>query len=454
MTIKKEIKINPIWLIKNGNKVPLNKSVYRHMKKKKSFPNDIIGEIEDNIFIFLDLLKNTSEQEFNHNLIWVGVKLYKFCEEKTYEIMNLELLNKHENILLGWVLGKYKFNKYKSSNSAPLKKNLVNVTRKQKLEFEAISLVRNLINIPANDLGPMEIHKNAKKIFVNSCNKNILIKGNKLKKEFPLIYYVGRGSEKNKKPIFSEFSWTKNKKSKKITLIGKGVSFDTGGLNLKVGSGMSLMKKDMGGAANCIGLSKMLIDNNINIDLTLLLPLVENSISEKSMRPSDIIKSRSGIFVEISDTDAEGRLILSDALSYACEKKPDLIIDMATLTGASRVALGTDIPSFFTNDELIATKLYQCSVKTGDPLWRLPLWKNYQTQLNSEHADLKNIGNSAFGGAITAALYLEKFVDNSIPWIHVDLMAWNINENLTSYIGGEAMGIRALFKLISDIAEI
>ena len=213
------------------------------------------------------------------------------------------------------------------------------------------------------------------------------------------------------------------------------------------------MKKDMGGAANCIGLSRMLIKQKIEINLRLLLPIVENSLSSKAFRPSDIIKSRSGIFVEIGDTDAEGRLILADALSYASETKTDLIIDMATLTGASRVALGTDVPSFFSNKKEISRKLIEFSEITGDPLWELPLWKNYEGQLESHHADIKNIGNSSFGGAITAALFLQKFVTSDIPWIHIDLMAWNLNSKISSYYGGEAMGIRALFKLIEFLSK-
>ena len=213
---------------------------------------------------------------------------------------------------------------------------------------------------------------------------------------------------------------------------------------------MSLMKKDMGGAANCIGLAKLVSDYDLDVDLRLLLCLVENSISKKSIRPSDIIKSREGNFIEIGDTDAEGRLILADAISYAIENKPDLIIDMATLTGASRVAMGIEVPSFFCNDDDLAMKLINLSQKTGDPLWQLPLWENYSSQLSSAHADFKNIGNSMFGGAITAALFLQKFVKD-IPWIHVDLMAWTRPNKFSSYEGGEAMGIRTLFELIKDM---
>ena len=208
------------------------------------------------------------------------------------------------------------------------------------------------------------------------------------------------------------------------------------------------MKKDMGGAANCIGLAKLIDSNNLNIDIRLLLCLVENSVSRESIRPSDIFKSRSGKYVEISDTDAEGRLIMADALTYASESGADLIIDMATLTGASRVALGTDVPSFFCNDDNLSNELLEASRDVGDPIWQLPLWENYENQLESNHADIKNIGNSGLGGAITAALFLRKFIKRNIPWIHVDLMAWSKPNKLSKYNGGEAMGIRALYTLI------
>ena len=306
-----------------------------------------------------------------------------------------------------------------------------------------------MINTPANILGPIEIFQSAKKFLKNYSVANS-VSGKKLEKNFPLIAAVGQGADKSKKPLFCEFKKKKNKSKKKIFLIGKGVSFDTGGLNIKTGTGMSLMKKDMGGAANCIGLAKLVSDYDLDVDLRLLLCLVENSISKKSIRPSDIIKSREGSFIEIGDTDAEGRLILADAISYAIENKPDLIIDMATLTGASRVAMGIEVPSFFCNDDDLAMKLIDLSQKTGDPLWQLPLWENYSSQLSSAHADFKNIGNSMFGGAITAALFLQKFVKD-IPWIHVDLMAWTRPNKFSSYEGGEAMGIRTLFELIKDM---
>ena len=454
MTIKKEIK-KSVWLITDKNNLPIKSTEYRKLINDKSFPNNFICEFEGKILVFLNFIKDFTKTEFNHNLIWVGTKLYKFCNDETYEIANPDAVNASHNIYLGWSLGHYNFENFKSKVKKEKKNKLLNIKKDQIIDAECIKIVRDLINSPANVMGPNELNISAKKALSKYVNKNIVIEGKNLKKNFPLIYSVGRGAENDRRPIFSEFIWKpKTKKTKKnITLIGKGVCFDTGGLNLKLGSGMNLMKKDMGGAANCIGLSRMLIKQKIEINLRLLLPIVENSLSSKAFRPSDIIKSRSGIFVEIGDTDAEGRLILGDALSYASEKKTDLIIDMATLTGASRVALGTDVPSFFSNKKEISKKLIEFSEITGDPLWELPLWKNYESQLESHHADIKNIGNSSFGGAITAALFLQKFVNSDIPWVHIDLMAWNLNSKISSYYGGEAMGIRALFKLIEFLSK-
>ena len=454
MTIKKEIK-KSVWLITDKNSLPIKSTEYRKLIKDKSFPNNFICEFEGKILVFLNFIKDFTKTEFNHNLIWVGTKLYKFCNDETYEIANPDAVNASHNIYLGWSLGHYNFENFKSKVKKEKKNKLLNIKKDQIIDAECIKIVRDLINSPANVMGPNELNISTKKALSKYVYKNTVIEGKNLKKNFPLIYSVGRGAENDRRPIFSEFIWKpKIKKTKKnITLIGKGVCFDTGGLNLKLGSGMNLMKKDMGGAANCIGLSRMLIKQKIEINLRLLLPIVENSLSSKAFRPSDIIKSRSGIFVEIGDTDAEGRLILGDALSYASEKKTDLIIDMATLTGASRVALGTDVPSFFSNKKEISKKLIEFSEITGDPLWELPLWKNYESQLESHHADIKNIGNSSFGGAITAALFLQKFVNSDIPWIHIDLMAWNLNSKISSYYGGEAMGIRALFKLIEFLSK-
>ena len=407
---------------------------------------------KDKIFVDLTKISNLDTLQKNYKLLLIGMAINNYCKSGKYFVDYFGCSKTDiRNFYLGWSLGSYTFEKYKSKKEKP---STAKISCKFEKEIKFISesyfFIRDLINTPANILGPREIFKTTKN-FLNKFKVVNITTNQELEKKFPLISSVGKGADENKQPIFCEFKLKKNKNSKKkIFLIGKGVSFDTGGLNIKTGAGMSLMKKDMGGAANAIGLAKLVSDFDLDVDLRLLLCLVENSVSKKSMRPSDIIKSRSGSYVEIGDTDAEGRLILADAISYACENKPDLVIDMATLTGASRVAMGIEVPSFFSNDENLAMKLIELSKEIGDPLWQLPLWENYTSQLYSSHADFKNIGNSMFGGAITAALFLQKFVKNT-PWIHIDLMAWTRANKFSSYEGGEAMGIRVLLELIKKI---
>ena len=409
-----------------------------------SFYSYSVSKTEERVLINLKKISNLNILQKNNRLLLVGLAIRKSLKSGNFFIEYFGCKKTDIKIFfIGWHLAEYSFDKFKSKKKT--KKNNVKIHFESSSEIKSISesyfYVRDLINTPANILGPKEIYNSAKK-YLKKFDMVNLKSGKSLENNFPLISAVGIGASANRQPIFCEFK-SKTKYKKKIVLIGKGVSFDTGGLNIKTGTGMSLMKKDMGGAANCIGLAKLFSDVGIQVDLHLLLCLVENSISKKSMRPSDIVKSREGSFVEIGDTDAEGRLILADAITYASESKPDLIVDMATLTGASRVAMGIEVPSFFCNDDDLAMKLIDSSKRTGDPLWQLPLWDNYSNQLNSEHADFKNIGNSVFGGAITAALFLQKFVKNT-PWIHIDLMAWTRANKYSSYEGGEAMGIRAL----------
>ena len=449
MTIKKEKNRKIIFSFNT------NDNISQRFKTKFSFPDKYFLEEDGNIYLFLHNLSEFSDLEKNYFMVLIGLKLFEITGEFNYKISNLKNKNFIENISLGWNLGGYKFDKFKSKKITFKRKKSLDVSKVSKSLSDIIFLVRDLINIPANYLGPQEIQNFANGHLKKLVDSSKVFKNLKLQQQFPMIYTVGKGAETKKQPIFSEFNWRNKKKGKKkkIFLIGKGVSFDTGGLNLKPGSGMVLMKKDMGGAANCIGLSKLIIEQNINIDLTLLLCLVENSVSSKSMRPSDIIKSRSGVFVEIKDTDAEGRLIMADALSYANEFKPDLIIDLATLTGASRVALGLEVPSFFCNEKSFSQKLIKASETCGDPLWELPLWKNYASLLNSQHADLSNIGTGSFGGAITAALFLQKFVGKDTPWIHIDMMSWTHGSIFSSYQGGEAMAVRALCLFLKEISK-
>ena len=443
----KQIKKIPISVFFSDDQIP---KIYKNIVFDE-YSSYSISRSNERVLVNLSKISNLNSLQKNYKLLLIGQAIKKICKTGNF-IVDYFGCKKTDikNFYLGWSLADYNFEKYKSKKK---NKNKIKIFHKYEKEIKLLSesyfFTRDLINTPANILGPNEIFESAKKFLKNFTVVN-LVSGKKLKKDFPLIAAVGQGADDDKQPLFCEFKLKKNKSKKKIFLIGKGVSFDTGGLNIKTGTGMSLMKKDMGGAANCIGLAKLVSEHELDVDLRLLLCLVENSISKKSIRPSDIIKSREGSYIEVGDTDAEGRLILADAISYAIENKPDLVIDMATLTGASRVAMGTEVPSFFCNEDDLAMKLIDLSQKTGDPLWQLPLWENYSSQLNSAHADFKNIGNSMFGGAITAALFLQKFVKN-IPWIHVDLMAWTRANKFTSYEGGEAMGIRTLFELIKKI---
>ncbi len=444
---RKQIKKIPISIFFSKDQIP---DKYKKINFEE-FSSYSVFKSDERVFVNLSKIANLSKLQKNYKLLLIGSAIKNYCKSGNFFIDYFGCdKSRIKNFFLGWSLANYTFEKYKSKKKM---KNNINILHEYEKEILSISesyfFVRDLINTPANILGPKEIFKSAKSFLKKFSIINCLT-GKELEKKFPLISAVGKGADEDKKPIFCEFKLKKKKSKKKVFLIGKGVSFDTGGLNIKTGTGMSLMKKDMGGAANCIGLAKLVSDYELDVDLRLLLCLVENSISKKSMRPSDIIKSREGSFVEIGDTDAEGRLILADAISYACENQPDLIIDMATLTGASRVAMGIEVPSFFCNDEDLSMKLIDLSQRIGDPLWQLPLWENYSDQLNSAHADFKNIGNSMFGGAITAALFLEKFVKKT-PWIHVDLMAWTRTNKFSSYEGGEAMGIRALLELIKKI---
>lgn len=437
-----------IIYIKNSSIPDELKDQAKLLKKNTFTPKNILRK--DNSIILFTTNFHLEPFQMNYLLLNLGMKLYNFCENETFY---LELVggdkNKEFNIRLGWQLESYNFQKFKKIKS---KNNILKSLHKneKKIDFfkDVYFYVRDLINMPPNVLGPKQIYDSAKDYLKQNFSSK-KFSGKFLQKEFPLISAVGKGSIKKNEPLLCEFK-SKKKNKRKIYIIGKGVSFDTGGLNLKLGNGMSLMKKDMGGAANAIGLGKILSTLDLNVEVNILLCLVENSLSDKSMRPSDIYQSRQGTFVEVSDTDAEGRLIMADALTYASENNPELVIDMATLTGASRVAMGLEIPSFFSNSTSFSKDLKNESEKLGDPLWELPLWQNYISQIKSNHADLKNIGNSSFGGAITAALFLEQFIKKDIPWIHIDLMAWTKTSIFSKYEGGEAMGIRALSELIKN----
>lgn len=345
-------------------------------------------------------------------------------------------------------LGGYAFTRYRRPD-----KRAVQVVMPQGADVprtlrtvDAVTRVRDLINTPTNDMGPSDLEAVVRSIAGSVGAEVTVIAGDDLlAQNFPMIHAVGRASADA--PRLIDMRWGRAN-APKVTLVGKGVCFDTGGLDIKPSSGMLLMKKDMGGAANVIGLASMLIAARADIRLRVLIPAVENSIAGNAFRPMDILKSRKGITVEVGNTDAEGRLILADALALADEEEPDLLIDMATLTGAARVALGPDLPPFFTDDEILAAEIDKASRETEDPLWRLPLWKPYLKKMSARAADTSNVTTDGFAGAITAALFLQRFVERSTSWAHFDVYGWNPVEKPWAPIGGEAQAIRALEQVI------
>lgn len=350
---------------------------------------------------------------------------------------------------LGWALGAYQFARYHPTPRAPatLAVDAATLARVQPLAA-ATALVRDLVNTPTQDMGPEQLAAAVKALGQSSRAKvREWVGAELLAANFPTIHTVGRAS--HRAPRLVELTWGKPR-DPKLVIVGKGVCFDTGGLNLKSGEGMRWMKKDMGGAAHAIALAQLVIGAGLPVRLTLLVPTVENAVSGEAMRPGEIVVTRAGHSVEIDNTDAEGRLILCDALAYGGEQQPDLMIDFATLTGAARVALGPDLPALFGNDDAVAQAALTAGAAVADPLWRLPLWQPYRKMLASHVADFSNTGASRHAGAITAALYLQRFVPEGTPWLHLDTYAWNDADRPGRPRGGEAMGLRALFALLEQ----
>jgi leucyl aminopeptidase len=374
--------------------------------------------------------------------------VYKFVHQRPKDV---------EKWALGWALGAYSFYRYKKDKPANPAKLALPKSENLESAAEAIFLTRDLINTPASDMGPAQLTSAARKLSKQHGAKFSVIVGNDLlKKNYPAIHAVGRAVEtKDQAPRLIDFVWGK-RTAPKVTLVGKGVCFDTGGLDLKSAAGMKLMKKDMGGAANVLGLAHMIMAAKLPLRLRVLIPAVENSISGNALRPLDVVASRNGKTIEIGNTDAEGRVILADALAEASTEEPDLIIDFATLTGAARVALGTELPALFTNDDNFSDAVTKAGVAEQDPLWRLPLWQGYHPMITGKTADLTNAPEGGYAGAITAALFLQEFVKphgptKAIPkWAHIDLMAWNLSAKPGRPEGGEAMAIRSIFKTLSD----
>ncbi len=357
-------------------------------------------------------------------------------------------------VCLAWGLAFYQFDRYKNLPS----KSFPQLVWPEKVDrtfiqylLQSIRLVRDLITTPACDCLPKDLAEVARRISTSYNATCKIIMDEELELHYPSIYTVGKAAQA--RPCLIDMSWRHPMAVKKITLVGKGVCFDSGGLDIKPSSNMLLMKKDMGGAAHALGLAQLLMALNLPLQLRVLIPAVENAIAGNAMRPLDIIRTKKGTTVEIGNTDAEGRLILADALYEACTDNPDVIIDFATLTGAARVAMGTDIPVLFCNHEPTAQSMLENAVQCHDPLWRLPLYPGYKKHLRSSVADLSSTGKSSYGGAITAALFLEQFVNPNIPWAHLDLMGWNLSSSPGRPEGGEAMGLRATFQFIRKMLD-
>jgi leucyl aminopeptidase len=351
---------------------------------------------------------------------------------------------------LSWELGAYRFDLYKPAARAPAQLHLASraATQRALIVAAAMASTRDLVNTPAEHMGPAELAEAVRLVakqhgatFKQTVGDKLLAAG------FPAVHAVGRAAARE--PRLIELNWGKPKHPR-ITLVGKGVCFDSGGLDIKGADGMRLMKKDMGGAANALGLSQMIMALQLPVRLQLLIPAVENAIAGNAFRPGDVFKTRAGVHIEIGNTDAEGRVILCDALAYGAESKPELLIDLATLTGAARVALGPQLPALFTRDTTLARALVDQGMALQDPLWHMPLWDAYHGSIESDIADIVNTGKGPMAGAVTAALFLQDFVPAQQPWMHIDLFAWNDGARPGRPVGGEAQTLRTLLAYLEQ----
>lgn len=385
--------------------------------------------------------------------VWAWAGVPGGLPEGHYRLENTLDRDQAYRAALGWALAAYRFERY--TNDQHKETDFPLLVWPRDCPREAVSraaratfMVRDLINTPASDMGPQQLAEAAQELAADHhAQCRVIVGDDLLEHQYPAIHAVGRASPRQ--PRLIDFHWG-DPESPKLTLVGKGVCFDSGGLDLKPAAGMKLMKKDMGGAAHVLGLASMVMAADLPVRLRVLIPAVENSVSGNALRPLDVITMGNGKSVEIGNTDAEGRLILADALSLAAQEQPDLLIDIATLTGAARVALGADLPALFTNDDTLAGCLSGHSLALDDPLWRLPLWKPYAKMIEGKTAELNNVSEGGLAGAITAALFLQKFVDQSICWAHIDLMAWNPVSRPGRPEGGEAMSMRALYAMIEE----
>ena len=382
--------------------------------------------------------------------MWDWAILPERLARGTFRIENSLADGEAGHAALAWTLATYAFDRYRKRERRFATLVWPDGVDRAAVEraADATVLVRDLINTPAEDMGPAELATAARRLARSQGARCRVITGPRLLSEgFPAIHAVGRAAARA--PRLIDLTWG-SRTQPKVTLVGKGVCFDTGGLDLKTAAGMKLMKKDMGGGAHVLGLAHMIMAAGLPVRLRVLVPAVENSVSGNALRPLDVVRTRGGPTVEIGNTDAEGRVVLADALAEAARETPQLIVDLATLTGAARIALGTELPALFSNDDDVAAALCRHGEREHDPLWRMPLWKPYAAEVEGKTADLTNAPEGGYAGAITAALFLERFVSPPAPWVHIDLMAWTLRSRPGRPEGGEAMGMRALFALIAE----
>jgi leucyl aminopeptidase len=353
--------------------------------------------------------------------------------------------------LHGWVTGQYRFDRYREAGKEGPRVLLtkeVKAIEPALAETAATALVRDLVNTPAEDMGPADLEAAAEAIAKPHKADLRITKGDALEREFPMVHTVGRAAERARSPRMIEIEWG-DPRHPRIALVGKGVCFDSGGLDIKPSSGMLLMKKDMGGAAHALALARLIVEGGLPVRLHMLVPAVENAVSGNAFRPGDVLRSRAGISVEIGNTDAEGRLILGDALTRAGEDKPDFVLDFATLTGAARAAVGPDLPALFTRSDETADALIKAGEAGDDPCWRLPLWDGYREYLKSDVADINNSHSNGFAGASVAALFLDRFVPAGLDWAHFDTFAWRPAAKPGRPKGGDALGLRASWAMLN-----
>jgi leucyl aminopeptidase len=383
-------------------------------------------------------------KELSH---WSLAKVAETLPEGTYRLVGADA----GKAMLGWLLGHYMFGEYQTAAKTNGKRILLVKEpagiQSAVFQAEATAMVRDLVNRPAADLGPEQLEAEARSIAKAHKAEFSVISGDALETGYPLIHAVGRAAARGYAPRLIEMVWG-DSRHPRIAIVGKGITFDSGGLDIKSSAGMRIMKKDMGGAAHALALADLIMKSRLPVRLHVLIAAAENCVSGNALRPGDVVKSRSGITVEIDNTDAEGRLVLADAMHKAVQENPALMVDFATLTGAARVALGPDLPALFVNDDMLADAILTAAMDSSDPLWRMPLWDPYDEMLASDIADTANSGGS-FAGSVTAALFLKKFVPDTVPWAHLDTYAWRPTTKAGRPKGGEALGLRAIFRYLA-----